>query len=425
MNSLQLIPLKKPVTTEVTLPGSLSYTVRALALAAMTKGTVTIHNPLKSDDTYAMLGALQILGIKCEEEINSFIVYGDISQVRNQEYEINIRLSGRSARTLLAMLCIVPGVKTLTCAEGFKKRPMEGLVDGLRQMGAVIEYLEQAGSLPVKITSSKLNPGIVKMRGEVSSQYFSGIMMIAPFVGETTIEVIGEQASKPYIDITLDTMEKFNVFVKNDKYKTYSIPAGQLYKQTTYTVEPDATAASYFWGIAAVTGSAIKVKNITPESKQGDVRFIEVLKKMGCSVKSEDDGITVQGNNDLNGIQVNMNHTPDVVPTLAVVASFAKGTTQITGVDHLQGKESNRIEAPKEELTKMGVKVSSTENSLTVTGTEPHGATVDTHGDHRIAMSLAVAGSRIPGMIINNPEVVNKSFPDFWSTIEALGIRIK
>lgn len=425
MNKIQLIPLTKPIHKDVQLPGSLSYTIRAMALAAMTKGTVTIHNPLKSDDTYAMLGALQTLGIKCEEEINSFIIYGDIGGVRDQAYEINIRLSGRTARILLAMLCIVPGVKTLTCAESFKRRPMGGLVDGLRQLGADIEYLEIDNSLPVKVKSGKLNPGIVKMHGDVSSQYFSAIMMIAPLVGEMKIEVIGEQASKPFIDITTDIMEKFNVFVRNDNYRTYIIPVSQTYERTTYTIEPDATAASYFWGIAAVTQSMIKVLNITPESKQGDVQFIELLEKMGCSVISSDDGIAVQGNAKLNSIEVNMNHLPDVVPTLAVIAAFADGKTTITGLDHLKGKESDRIEAPKEELLKMGVTVTTTENSLTVQGTRPHAAMIQTHNDHRIAMAFAVAGATTPGIVITNPEVVEKSFPEFWATLEELGVTIK
>jgi 3-phosphoshikimate 1-carboxyvinyltransferase len=425
MNSLQLIPLKEPATAEVHLPGSLSYTIRAMALAAMTKGPVTIHNPLKSDDTYAMLAALQTLGIKNEEEENAFIIHGDIVDVKDIDYTINIRLSGRAARTLLALLCIVPGVKTLTCEEPFKKRPMQDLVEGLRQLGAQIEYVEEEGHLPIKIVSSKLNPGHVQMQGNMSSQYFSAIMMIAPYVGDITIEVLGEQASKPFIDITIEAMQKFGVNVFNKNYKSYIIPSGQNFACTDYYVEADATAASYFWGIAAVSGSKITVKNVSTESKQGDAQFVEILEKMGCTVTADETSITVQGNQTLRAVSVDMNHLPDVVPTLAVIAAFAKGKTVITGLDHLKGKESDRIEAPKQELTKMAITVDATENSLTIEGGSPKGATIETHGDHRIAMAFAVAGAKIPDVIITNPTVVSKSFPQFWSTIEELGIKTK
>lgn len=422
MTNRELTPLSKPITAAVELPGSLSYTIRAMALAALTKGSVTIHNPLKSDDTYAMLAALQTLGIKNEEDENAFIIYGDVSDIKDDDYTINIRLSGRTARMLLAILCIVPGRKTVTCEEGFKKRPMKDMVDGLRQLGAEIEYLEEEGHLPLKITSSKLTAGTVTMKGNLSSQYFSGIMMIAPLIGDLTINVEGEQASKPFIDITIDTMEKFGAFVVNHQYQSYRIPAGQTYTAKEYHVEADATAASYFWGIAAVTQSTITVKHLSTESKQGDVKFIEILEKMGCTVTADDNGITVQGNHLLNAITVDMNHVPDVVPTLAVIAAFANGTTHITGLDHLKGKESDRIEAPKTELQKMGVTVQSTDKSLTIEGTTPMGAWIDTHGDHRIAMAFAVAGAKIPGVVIQNAPVVSKSFPHFWGTIEELGI---
>lgn len=424
MNKLHIVPLEEPVIADVVLPGSLSYTIRAMALAALTKGTVRVENPLKSDDTYAMLAALQTLGIKNEEEEDAFVIYGDISDVKDNDYTINIRLSGRTARMLLGILCIVPGTKTVTCEEGFKKRPMKDLVDGLRQLGAKIDYLEKEGHLPLKITSSELKPGTVTMNGKVSSQYFSAIMLIAPLIGEITLNVEGEQASKPFIDITIEAIEKFGVVVINHHYKSYVIPAGQKYVCKEYFVEADATAASYFWGIAAITESTITVKNLSTESKQGDVQFIKVLEKMGSSITSENDGITVKGNQILNGITVDMNSLPDVVPTLAVIAAFAKGTTHITGLSHLKGKESDRIEAPKYELHKMGVHVKTTDDSMTIEGTTPEAAAIDTYGDHRIAMAFAIAGAKIPNMIINNPDVVSKSFPNFWGTIEELGIKI-
>ncbi len=425
MNSLTITPLDKPITAEITLPGSLTYTIRALTLAALTNGPVKIVNALKSADTQAMFAALQTLGIKAEENNDGFIIYGDITDVKNKEFIMDIKLSGRSARMLMALLCIVPGIKILTCSTEFKKRPMKDLVDGLRQLGAEIEYREQDGALPVKILSNKLNPGTVEMNGHISSQYFSAIMMVAPLIGNVTIKVIGEQASQPFIDTTIHIMKEFGVKVINDNYKQYTIQSGQKYNNPTeYLVETDATAASYFWGIAAITKSKIKILHLSPNSKQGDVRFADILEQMGCKVTKnlKADWIEIEGPNMLHSVNVNMNTMPDVVPTLAVIAAFAKGKTELTGLSHLKGKESDRIEAPKTELEKMGVKTQTSDNSSTIFGTSPHGAFIETHGDHRIAMAFAIAGAKISGMQIINPEVVNKSFPNFWNKLKEIGI---
>lgn len=427
MKSIEIIPLKKPISKDITLPGCLSYTIRALALAAMTKGRVIIKNALKSDDTAAMFGALMTLGIDCDEGDDFFVIKGNVDDVKDNLYEININISGRSARTLLALLCIVRGTKILTCKEGFKRRPVGDMVEGLRLMGAKIEYLEKEGFLPVKIYSSKLNPGKIKMKGNLSSQFVSGILMVAPLVGEIAIEVIGEQASKPFIDMTIEAMRAFGVKVNNKNYKEYIVMGGQVYKNSEYFVEPDAISASYFWSIAAITGSRIRLVGLSPESKQGDMKYVDFLEMMGCRVRrnAEEGWIEVEGNKKLRGIQVDMNDTPDSAQTLAVTAAFAEGITIIKGIGHLKIKETDRIEAPKNELIKMGVEVSSTADSLKIIGGDPHGATIETYGDHRMAMAFAVAGTRIPGIIINNPDVVSKSFPGFWGKIQELGIGIR
>lgn len=428
MNSVKISPLKQPITAEVLLPGSLSYTIRALNIAALTKGTVNIINPLKSDDTRAMLNVLKELGIKVEEDVKSFVVVGDIEDVKNDQHILNIGISGRTARTILALLCIVPGEKILTCDYAFKKRPVKDLVDGLRQLGAQIEYLESEGCLPVKITSESLHPGTIRIPGNISSQYVSAIMMIAPFVGEIAIDVIGDQTSKPFIDITIDIMKAFGVNVTNENYKKFIIRENNKYvSQVNYMVEPDAISSSYFWGIAALTKSKIKVLHLSPNSSQGDIRFADILEKMGCKIDKniEERSITIEGTDELRGIKVDMSDNPDVVQTLAVVAAFAKGTTHINGISHLRVKETDRIEAPKKELIKMGVRIEATENSLTIEGGNPHGAAIETYGDHRMAMAFAVAGSKIDGIEINSPEVINKSFREFWKELNKLGISIK
>lgn len=427
MKSLKILPLKKPIVREITLPGCLSYTIRALALAAMTEGSVKILNALKSDDTAAMFNSLKTLGLDCKEGKDHFLIKGSLKDVLPANYTININISGRSARTLLALLCLVPGEKILTCKESFKNRPVGDLVSALRQLGAEIEYLEKTGSLPVKITSSNLKPGKLKIKGNISSQFISALLMIAPAVGEIIIQVEGQQASIPFIDMTTEIMKSFGVKVHNQNYKEYLVPAGQFYSQKNYYVEPDAISAGYFWAIAALTKSKIKILHLSPASAQGDVRFADILQKMGCLIRKnkEEKWIEVEGTGVLNGIKIDMNSNPDTVQTLAVVSAFAAGETFITGVSHLKVKETDRIAATKTELEKMGVKVKADTDSLVITGDNPHGAAIDTYGDHRMAMAFAVAGTKIPGIIINNPDVVSKSFPGFWEKLEEIGINLK
>lgn len=425
MERVEIVPLKKPIDVDVILPGCLSYTIRAMALAAETAGRVKIVNALKSDDTYAMFRAFRMLGIRCEETEDSFVIGGDVRDVKEGSYEINIGISGRAARTLLAFLCVVPGKKILTCEEGFKERPVGDLVDGLLQLGAKIEYLERPGFLPVAINSSQLRSGKLKLRGEVSSQFVSAILMVAPLVGNIEIEVVGEQASKPFIDMTIEIMGVFGVKVENNNYRSYVVKGGQRYKNETYFVEPDAIAASYFWSIAALTNSRVKVLHLSPNSAQGDVRYADVLGKMGCEVRKDADGIEVGGAVKLRGLEVDMNDMPDTAQTLAVTAAFAQGKTVITGLGNLKVKETDRIEASRKELAKMGARVEAGEDSLVINGGGGvHGAIIDTYGDHRMAMAFAVAGTRIPGVVINNPEVVSKSYPDFWKTFENIGVKL-
>ncbi len=425
MKSVTIIPLSHPITAAVAIPGSLSYTIRALNLAAMTEGSVTIHNPLFSDDTEAMMDALETLGIGLTRSSEKVVVEGSVNDVLESDYTIDINLSGRTARSLLGLLCIVRGTKTVICKPGFKKRPVGELVNGLRQLGAQIEYLEKEGYLPLKILSENLTPGIITMKGSISSQFFSSIMMIAPFIGEVTIQIEGDQTSKPFIDVTIETMQQFGVSVKNSLYRTYTVAADQKYTATDFIVEADAIAAGYFWGIAALTGSTINVLNLPSQSRQGDIAFADVLEKMGCTVEKKLDSIVVSGPQKLHGITVDMNSMPDSAQTLAVIAAFAKGTTTITGLDNLRIKETDRIKAPETELKKMGVQTSSSHDTLTIEGGTPHGAVIETYGDHRMAMSFAITGTKIPGVSILDAAVVSKSFPTFWEVLRTLGISLQ
>jgi 3-phosphoshikimate 1-carboxyvinyltransferase len=225
--------------------------------------------------------------------------------------------------------------------------------------------------------------------------------------------------SRPYIDITLDVMQKFGIIVVRENYDRFSIPARQIYQAGSYGVEPDCSQAGYFWAAAAITGASIRVKNIADDSRQGDIRFIDVLAAMGCTISKNPKGISVTGG-PLTSIEVDMADMPDLVPTLAVVAAFARGTTLIKNVSHLKGKESNRLDATVRELTKMGIDVHCSESDLQICGGEPHGAEIETYDDHRIAMSFAMAGLKTAGVFIKDEACVEKSFPTFWQVLEGL-----
>ncbi len=413
---LKINPLIKPVSATISIPGSKSYTNRALILAALTQGTVTIKNPLFSDDTNALINCLETLGIKLTVSKNQITVAGDISQIKERRYDLNAQLSGTTIRFILALSCIIPGTKKIYGKEGLNKRPIKELVEGLRQLGAEIEYLEKEGFPPLLVKSSHLNPRIVKLKGQISSQYFSALLMIAPLVGKVTIQVLGKQISKPYVDMTIDTLEKFKVNVFNQKYKKYIIKSNQKYTAKNYLVEGDYSSAGYFFAIATLTKSKITVKNLNPKSKQADIRFLNALEKMGNKIIREDNQITVIGQG-VKPVNVNMADFPDSVQTLAVLASFAKGETTIDGVASLRIKETERVKALQTELSKMGIKTKATKSKLIIYGGNSKAAAINTYNDHRMAMSFAVAGTKLPNMIIKDAEVVSKTFPDFWKNL--------
>lgn len=424
MKQILLHPLEKPARETIIIPGSKSYTNRALLMAALTKNAVTIHNPLISDDTVAMVACLKKLGIKIEEKANAIRVVGSYLDVKESNYVLNTNLAATAIRFLLPLLCIVPGTKNLQGKKGLNKRPIGELVNGLRQIGAKIEYLENEGFPPLKITSSTLEDGIVHMRGDVSSQFFSALFMIAPVIGGLSIEVDGIQISKPYITMTLDTLKKFGIEVINKKFQFYSINANQKYSCTEYSVEGDFSSAGYFIAIAALTGSTFILKNLNQYSFQADKKLFSVVKKMGSKVIAKKDEIIIAGKG-VKAVTVNMIDFPDQAQTVAVIAAFAQGKTILTGLQSLHVKETDRLLATETELEKMGIKTESTFDTLTIYGGAPKNATIDTYGDQRTAMSFAVAGSKIIGMKINDPDVVNKTFPGFWNTLKEIGIKIE
>ncbi|QQS43914.1 3-phosphoshikimate 1-carboxyvinyltransferase [Candidatus Roizmanbacteria bacterium] len=421
MKQIQLKPIQKPVEATVVIPGSKSVTNRALVMAALTRGAVTIKYPLWSDDTEAMIECLQTLGIKIEKRDHEVIVRGSIADVKKSGYELNARLSGTTIRFITALAAIVPGVKKIFGIGRLNERPIKDLVDGLRQMGIEIVYENQDGFPPIAVHQSTVTKRFVRMHGDVSSQYFTALLLIAPVIGGMTIEVEGNQISKSYIDITLEMMREWGVSVQNNDYKWYEVPAGS-YRMSEYIVEGDYSAAGYFAGIAALTGMTITLKNLRQDSTQGDKKFLEIIQKMGNEVVYDEDRITIKGTG-VRALEVDMESCPDQAQTLAVLAAFAEGVTKMTGVRSLRVKETERVKAVQQELAKMGIRTESPdEDSLHVFGGKPHAAVIDTYHDHRMAMSFAMAGAKIEGMKINDPEVVKKTFPEYWEKLRAIGL---
>jgi 3-phosphoshikimate 1-carboxyvinyltransferase len=424
MKQVKLSPLKKPATKKIEIPGSKSYTNRALLMAALTKNSVTIINPLISDDTHAMIACLKKLGIAVEVKNKSIVVSGSFHDIKNQTFDLNTNLAATAIRFLLPLLCIIPGNKTLKGEEGLNKRPIGELVNGLRQLGAEIEYLEKEGFPPLKITSSKLQSKTVHLKGDVSSQFFSSLFMIAPVIDGLTIQVDGKQISKPYIDMTIDSLKQFGITVENKEYKIYHVAPGQKYNRRTYTVEGDFSSAGYFFAIAALTKSTITVKNLNPNSMQADKKLLSVLERMGNVITYNKDQITIVGKG-VKPVNLDMIDFPDQAQTIAVLEAFAKGKSILTGLESLHVKETDRLKATEKELQKMKIETQSSFDTLTIYGNKPTATIIDTYGDQRTAMSFAVAGAEIPGMIINDPDVVNKTFPKFWDKLKEIGINVK
>lgn len=401
-------------------PASKSYTNRAYIIAALAEGKVRLENPLFSDDTRYMREALQQFGIAVTEGDDWAEVQGQGGTLRVPEKEIFVGNAGTTMRFLTTLATLAPGPTTLTGDERMQERPIEDLLACLRQMGMKADSVHNNQCPPTVIHGGTPPGGNISIPGDKSSQYLTSLLMCAPyFAQDTTVQIEGELTSKPYVDITLDIMQTFGVTVANESYQSFKVSAGERYTPRTYRVEGDASSASYFFAAAAVTGGTVTVTDLNPKSVQGDIGFPSVLKQMGCEVETSKEKITVHGK-PLHGITLSMNNMPDAVQTLAVVALFAEGPTTITDIGNLRIKETDRIQALETELTRLGAKVKAGDDFITIEPGPYQGASIDTYNDHRMAMSFAVAGLRIPGVQIQNPKCVDKSFPDFFDRFAQL-----
>jgi len=411
-------------TAEIDVPGSKSVANRALIIAVLAEGTTVLKNMLFSDDTRYMMEAIRKLGntVEVDEQKRTVIVKSAAEKVF-PETELFIGNAGTAMRFLPTYISAGKGKVSLTGIERMKERPIKDLVDGLRELGVEVTYKEKDGFPPFEIDSNGLPGGEISIRGDKSSQYLTSILLSAPYAKEdVTVKIQGKLVSIPYVDITIRMMKDFGVEVENRDYKEFFIKSGQKYKSREYIVEGDCSSASYFFGIAAITNSEIKVNNVCKNTMQGDIKLLDVLEKMGVSVSYGENHVLVKGSGKLRGITVDMHHMSDVAQTLSVVALFADGVTKIENVYNMRIKETDRIKAVYNELMKLGAKVTELEDGLIIEPAVKYNENVeiDTYDDHRMAMSFSLAGLRIPGVKIKDPDCVSKTFPSYFEEFEKI-----
>jgi len=409
------IPCSGPIEGTIRIPGSKSISNRAILVAALAEGTSRIDGMLESDDTFYMTEVWKKLGVSCTKEEGLLLVQGCSGKIPACEQELYIENAGTAARFLTAALTLGQGSYILTGNERMQQRPILDLIQALQSLGCEVKDLKGTGCPPVEVLAKGLSGGEVLIPGDKSSQYISAIMLAAPYAQkETIIRVQGHLVSRTYVEMTRQLMADFGVTCEWVDEQTLRIPAAQCYQAQEFSIEGDASSASYFLGMAAVTQGKIKIKGIPRQSTQGDFGLVEILEQMGCKVTWQEDGVILEGR-PLKGVTVDMNTMSDVAPTLAVIALFAEGKTTINHVGNMRIKECDRIDAVTTELKKLGAQVEQWDDGLSIQGQgDFHGAEMETYDDHRMAMSLALAGLKIPGVRILEPNCVSKTFPDFF-----------
>ena len=422
---LEITPLTRPPNATVRVPGSKSITNRALVLAALHSWhplDCVLIGALRSEDTEVMVDCLRRLGF----HVDANWPYVAVQEHRGRAIipaataDLFVANSGTTMRFLTAMCALGRGRFRLDGVRRMRERPIEDLLSALRGLG-VKAYSEAGnGCPPVVIQANGLSGGRVSIRGDVSSQFLSGLLMVAPLARNgLVIEVEGELVSWPYVTMTTKMMRQWGLTVEVGPGNRFHVPKAHGGGIVSYVIEPDASAASYFFGAAAVTGGQVRVTDLTTHSRQGDIRFVDLLEEMGCQIVRSDNGVTVHGI-PLRGIDADMNDISDTVMTLAAVACFAEGPTTIRNVAHIRHKETDRLAALATELRGVGAGVDEFADGLTITPRPLHGAEVETYNDHRMAMSMALIGLRVPGIVIKNPGCVAKTYPGFFADLEKL-----
>ncbi|NIS59177.1 MAG: 3-phosphoshikimate 1-carboxyvinyltransferase, partial [Proteobacteria bacterium] len=362
---------------------------------------------------------LKAFGVQIEKASDRLLIHGTGGKLSPPSEPVFLGGAGTAVRFLTTVAGLSKGRVVIDGNERMRERPIQDLIESLKPLGITARSVNGNGFPPVVIEGGQLQGGRTTLRGGVSSQFLSSILLCSPYARKAVmVKIIDDLVSRSYVDLTMAIMKDFGVQVTHQDYRVFRVPPG-LYSGREYLVEGDMSSASYFFAAAAVTGGRIRVRGLTSCTTQGDKALLDVLETMGCQVHWGDNFVEVVGG-PLRGVTVNMKAMPDVVPTLAVVAAFATGTTRISQVGHLRHKETNRLAALNQELKKMGIKAVIDGESLVVQGGDPRGAEIETYKDHRMAMAFAVAGLRVPGMMIRDPGCVDKSFPTFWTLLEGL-----
>lgn len=415
-------PVTRPLVGTVRPPGSKSLTNRALVCAALARGRSTLLGVLDSEDTQVMRRALVQLGLQLEEDLPArrLVIDGCGGKISVSSADLYVANSGTTMRFLTPLVCLGQGTFRLDGTPRMRERPIRDLLTALRALGVDATSETSNDCPPVCVRAAGLPGGTVRVRGDVSSQFLSGLLLATPCAARPVhLHVEGPLVSQPYVQMTLAVMQAFGVTVACRDLSEFEIPAPQPYTACTYAIEPDASAASYFFAAAAITGGRVTIDGLSRRSLQGDVAFIDVLARMGCRVDEQPDALTVIGA-PLVGVDVDMNAISDTVQTLAAVALFARGPTTVRGVAHIRHKETDRLAALVCELRKLGALVTETSDGLVITPGPLRAATIDTYDDHRMAMSLALVGLRQAGVVIRDPDCTHKTYPGFFRDLDAL-----
>ena len=418
---IEIRPLAR-VNAELQVPGSKSYSQRALVIASLADGKSILRNTLVSEDTHHLVEALRLLGAGIVASDRDMIVTGTGGRIGNPGKDLFLGNNGTAMRFLVGVAALASGDITLTGDPRLCERPLQPLLEAIGGLGVPSTCRRNGGFPPVTVHGGALHGGRVLFRDIESSQYVSSILIAAPYAaGDVEVQISGSSVSRPYVEMTLATMKTFGVPVEKRGENLFAVTGRQRYRGCRYLVEGDLSSASYFFLAAALCGGSVRVTNTNFWTHQGDVRFLRYLKELGCGVAATDHWIEVSGGKLPAGdFSASMEDLPDMVPTMAVLAALRPGRTIIRNVAHLRLKESNRLEALVRELAKTGIRAEETGDGLVITGGTPRGAEIETYNDHRIAMSFAVLGLCAPGMRIRNPGCVGKSFPGFWDEFEKL-----
>jgi 3-phosphoshikimate 1-carboxyvinyltransferase len=417
---LEVMPLERPPDATIRVPGSKSVTNRALIIAALANGNSRIVNPLFSDDSFWLMDALVRLGIDvhADGERGEVYVSGQSGEIYASGVDLFVGNAGTVARFLPPFLALGRGPFTVDGVPRMRERPVADLVDGMRQLGAEVEYAGEDGRFPLMIKGGGIPGGKARVSASKSSQFISGLLMAAPYAqAPVTLHPVGRK-EWPYVGITVALMRAFGVEVDEANGRFTVAPA--LYSSRAYEVEPDASGASYFMAAAAVTGGRVRIPGLGASSPQGDLRFAGVLRDMGCRVEIASDFVEVQGPDHLRGVEVDMNAFSDTMITLSAIAPFAEGPTTIKNVGHTRLQESDRLSAVASELTRLGVKTQTTSSSIRIIPKNIRSGVVRTYGDHRMAMAFAITGLVASGIRIRDPGCVTKTFPGYFGALESL-----